>query len=90
MHNLKPGIQKYSLFEVDLAGKKQFGLSYYSQIHANLLEKTKEVTRSEVQKAVVVLLNLPLQCYIQQKVLIVTNALFNQRDFKKTEILNVF
>ncbi|KAG8983671.1 late secretory pathway protein avl9 [Tulasnella sp. 427] len=65
-----------------------FGISCNKQIAASdLLEKDADVSRSTVQKAVVVLASKPLFGLIRDRLCVVTNALFNQRDFRDTHIL---
>lgn len=68
--------------------KTVFGLSCYRQIAADeLLIKTSDVTRSTVQKSVVVLASEPFLGSIRSKLGMVTEAFFAQKDFSKTEIL---
>ncbi|KIO17080.1 hypothetical protein M407DRAFT_33258, partial [Tulasnella calospora MUT 4182] len=65
-----------------------FGISCNKQIAASdLIEKDADVSRSTVQKAVVVLASKPLFGLIRDRLCVVTNALFNQRDFRDTHIL---
>ncbi|KAJ6611394.1 transport protein Avl9-domain-containing protein [Mycena sp. CBHHK59/15] len=68
-----------------------FGISCNQQIAASaLLVKMPDVTRSTVQKAVVVLASKPVFGPIRDKLGVVTTALFNQRDFRETAILDAF
>lgn len=55
-----------------------------------LAARTADITRSSVQKAVVVLARQPLFGAIRSKLEIVTAALFNERDFTRTDILGEF
>lgn len=55
-----------------------------------LLSKEADVTRSTVQKAVVVLAAKPLFGLIRDKLGVVTRAFFNQRDFRDISILKDF
>lgn len=65
-----------------------FGISCNRQIAAeDLLVKDPDVTRSTVQKAVVVLASEPVFGPIRDKLGVVTRALFLQRDFTSTTIL---
>lgn len=65
-----------------------FGISCNRQIPAaDLLVKDVDVTRSTVQKAVVVLASKPVFGPIRDKLGVVTRALFEQRDFTSKEIL---
>ncbi|KDQ20941.1 hypothetical protein BOTBODRAFT_151915 [Botryobasidium botryosum FD-172 SS1] len=71
--------------------KTIFGISCNRQIAAaDLLSKEADVTRSTVQKAVVVLASKPLFGPIRDKLGVVTRAFFNQRDFRETSILYDF
>ncbi|CAG8773982.1 1517_t:CDS:2, partial [Acaulospora colombiana] len=54
---------------------------------SQLLVKSEEVTRSTVQKAVVILASKPVFGPIRDKLGVVTQALFNQRDFREMDIL---
>lgn len=65
-----------------------FGISCNRQIPASiLLVKDVDVTRSIVQKAVVVLASKPVFGPIRDRLGVVTRALFEQRDFSDTSIL---
>lgn len=65
-----------------------FGISCNRQIAASeLLVRDADVTRSTVQKAVVVLASKPVFGPMRDKLGVVTRALFNQRDFHETKIL---
>ncbi len=57
---------------------------------ADLLVKDQDVTRSTVQKAVVVLATKPLFGPIRDRLGVVTRALFAQRDFTDMSILDDF
>ncbi|KFY37513.1 hypothetical protein V494_04723 [Pseudogymnoascus sp. VKM F-4513 (FW-928)] len=69
-----------------------FGISCTRQIPASeLLEKSADVTRSTVQKAVVVIADSPhLFGMLRERLSVVTSAWFAQRDFSETEILKRF
>lgn len=56
-----------------------------------LIDRPPEVTRSTVQKAVVVIADNP-QSFgtVKERLSVVTHAWFDQRDFKDTEILKRF
>ncbi|KAG8903085.1 late secretory pathway protein avl9 [Tulasnella sp. 403] len=94
--------EDYSYFHLTLQGSNQatsptsppetvFGISCNRQIAAcDLLEKDADVSRSTVQKAVVVLASKPLFGLIRDRLGVVTTALFNQRDFRDTHILTDF
>ncbi|KAF9329298.1 late secretory pathway protein avl9 [Podila minutissima] len=71
--------------------KTLFGISCNRQILTkDLLVKTDDVTRSSVQKAVVVLATQPIFGVLRQRLAIVTAAWFGQKDFTQTEILSQF
>lgn len=68
-----------------------FGISCNRQIATSaLLVKDVDVTRSIVQKAVVVLASKPVFGPIRDRLGVVTRALFQQRDFSDTKILIEF
>ncbi|KAF9644067.1 hypothetical protein BDM02DRAFT_3122485 [Thelephora ganbajun] len=68
-----------------------FGISCNRQIATSaLLVKDVDVTRSTVQKAVVVLVSRPLFGPIRDRLGVVTLALFEQRDFSNLQILTDF
>ncbi|KAI0754757.1 transport protein Avl9-domain-containing protein [Daedaleopsis nitida] len=68
-----------------------FGISCNRQIRsADLLVKSADVTRSTVQKAVVVLASKPVFGPIRDRLGVITKALFSQRDFTDTSILDDF
>ncbi|KZV93459.1 hypothetical protein EXIGLDRAFT_835646 [Exidia glandulosa HHB12029] len=68
-----------------------FGISCHRQIAtADLIERDDDMTRSTVQKAVVVLASKPLFGPIRDKLGVVTHAFFEQRNFHETEILGAF
>jgi Transport protein Avl9 len=57
---------------------------------STLLSKEADVTRSTVQKAIVLLASKPLFGLIRDKLGVVTRAFFNQRDFRDHSILIEF
>ncbi|OCH90885.1 hypothetical protein OBBRIDRAFT_834609 [Obba rivulosa] len=68
-----------------------FGISCNRQISASdLLVKDAEVTRSTVQKAVVVLASKPIFGLVRDRLGVITRALFAQRDFTDMSILDDF
>ncbi|GAA5856609.1 hypothetical protein JCM8547_005889 [Rhodosporidiobolus lusitaniae] len=65
-----------------------FGISCNRQISAEqLINKGKDVTRSTVQKAIVVLANKPIFGPLRDKLGVVTRSFFAQRDFDDKSIL---
>lgn len=69
-----------------------FGISCTRQMDASLLHaRPADVTRSTVQKAVVVVAGSPQQFgMLRERLSVVTSAWFAQRDFGDTEILRRF
>ncbi|KIM40920.1 hypothetical protein M413DRAFT_445694 [Hebeloma cylindrosporum] len=86
--------EDYSYFHMVKPGPSPttiFGISCNQQIPASsLLVKGPDVTRSTVQKAVVVLAAKPVFGPIRDKLRVVTTALFHQRDFRDSSILDDF
>ncbi|BGP34215.1 hypothetical protein JCM10296v2_006030 [Rhodotorula toruloides] len=65
-----------------------FGISCNRQIPADqLINKGKDVTRSTVQKAIVVLASKPIFGALRDKLGVVTRSFFAQRDFNDKSIL---
>ncbi|KAJ3248425.1 late secretory pathway protein avl9 [Chytriomyces hyalinus] len=79
-------------FQIPIKGKKPiFGVSCFSQINASeLTTKGDDVTRSMVQKAVVVLTSEPIFGPLVQKLGLVTNSFFAQRDFSNLAVIDEF
>ncbi|EPS45288.1 hypothetical protein H072_677 [Dactylellina haptotyla CBS 200.50] len=69
-----------------------FGISCTMQLDARLLkEKKEEVTRSTVQKAVVVITDSPVYFgHLREQLVMVTSAWFAQRNFDDLEIIKKF
>ncbi|CCU74301.1 transport protein Avl9 [Blumeria hordei DH14] len=69
-----------------------FGIACSRQIDASMLiNRPHDVTRSTVQKAVVVIADSPQSFgMLRERLSVVTTAWFTQRDFKDTEILKRF
>ena len=66
-----------------------FAISCSKQIQSDeLLNKSKDVVRSTVQKSVVVVCRKPIVGQIKDKLAIITNALFLQRDFSDRTIID--
>ena len=75
----------------DVVPTSVFGISCTHQINSNdLLYKPEDVTRSAVQKALVVITDKPQSfSALREKLSAVTQAWFAQRDFRDVEILQV-
>ncbi|KAJ3758399.1 transport protein Avl9-domain-containing protein [Lentinula raphanica] len=86
--------EDYSYFHIVPSGPNPttvFGISCNQQIAASaLLVRPPDVTRSTVQKAVVILASKPVFGPIRDKLGVVTTALFQQRDFSEVQILDDF
>jgi hypothetical protein len=73
-----------------LNSKTMFGLACFRQIDSkDLLHMTSDVTRTKVQKSVVILSCHPILPSLRSKLGLVTMAYFEQRDFSKVDILIV-
>ncbi|KAH3683225.1 hypothetical protein WICPIJ_005801 [Wickerhamomyces pijperi] len=67
-----------------------FAISCTRQIKSSdLIEKEDDVTRSSVQKSIVVLLKEPIYGVIHDKLSIVTKSYFEQRSFKDKSIIDI-
>ncbi|CAD5221296.1 unnamed protein product [Bursaphelenchus xylophilus] len=65
-----------------------FGIACYKHIDSKkLLQKEADVTRSHVQKSVVVLSRIPLYGNLRAKLELITEAYFNEKDFTKVGVL---
>lgn len=75
----------------DVEPSSVFGVSCMQQISADqLVHKSRDVTRSAVQKAVVALTERPGEFgRLREKLSVVTRAWFAQRDFRDVDILEV-
>ncbi|KAL6632009.1 hypothetical protein LY90DRAFT_278643 [Neocallimastix californiae] len=73
----------------DYSNTSFFGISCYRQIASDkLINKTPDITRSTVQKAVLVITQKPLFGSIKEKLNVVTQTFFEQKDFSKMDILS--
>ncbi|KAJ1310000.1 hypothetical protein OPQ81_006756 [Rhizoctonia solani] len=83
------GMKEDGSMEGDIqGGDTVFGISCNRQLAASeLLTRGADVTRSTVQKALVVLARKPLFGAIRDRLGVVTRAFFGQRDFSETGIL---
>lgn len=67
-----------------------FAVSCTRQIKSSdLIEKERDVTRSSVQKSIVILLKEPVCGIIQEKLSIVTKSFFEQRNFNDKSIIDI-
>ncbi|QRW27025.1 Late Secretory pathway protein AVL9 [Rhizoctonia solani] len=83
------GMKEDGSMEGDIqGGDTVFGISCNRQLATSeLLTRSADVTRSTVQKALVVLARKPLFGAIRDRLGVVTRAFFGQRDFSETGIL---
>ncbi|KAK4692942.1 hypothetical protein P7C70_g9027, partial [Phenoliferia sp. Uapishka_3] len=83
--------EDYSYFHLllpSVASGTIFGISCNRQISSDqLLNKGKDVTRSTVQKAIVVLASKPIFGPLRDKLGVITRAFFAQKDFEDKSIL---
>lgn len=86
--------EDYSCFHLylpNISPATIYGISCIRQLRADeLVNRTADITRSTVQKGVVVLANKPVFGPIRDKLGVITRAFFAQRDFENTEILEHF
>ncbi|KAH8915900.1 hypothetical protein BT69DRAFT_1340766 [Atractiella rhizophila] len=81
----------FHLFLPSLSGSTVFGISCNRQIlSSSLLNRGANITRSTVQKAVVVLADKPIFGPIRDRLGVITRAYFEQRDFEDRRILEEF
>lgn len=65
-----------------------FGVSCYRQINASeMLIKDVDVTRNTLQKSVCILARQPVYSSLRLKLHSITSAFFEQKDFRKTQLL---
>lgn len=86
--------EDYSCFHLylpSISRQTVYGISCIRQLRSDeLLNRTPDITRTTVQKAVVVLASKPVFGPIRDKLGVITRAFFAQRDFEDTEILRDF
>ncbi|XP_065841934.1 late secretory pathway protein AVL9 homolog isoform X1 [Oscarella lobularis] len=77
--------------EHPFGGKRIFGISYYRQIDANEVPlEDRKTPRSTILKAVVVLIDQPYFGFIHAKLVAITKAYFDSKDFSNKEIIKEF
>ncbi|KAH3663901.1 hypothetical protein WICMUC_005891 [Wickerhamomyces mucosus] len=90
--------ESFSLFTLNYLGDSKsnnkpttlFAISCIRQIKSDeLIEKDKDVTRSSVQKSIVVILRQPIFGIIQEKLSIVTKSYFQQKNFTDKLIVDI-
>ncbi|PIC42087.1 hypothetical protein B9Z55_009277 [Caenorhabditis nigoni] len=88
VHNCQKDTIFFLLPSKEEPGKCVFGISCYRQIDSKeLLNKSDDVTRASVQKAVCVLSRIPLFGPLKAKLEVITQAYFEQKDFSKVDVL---
>lgn len=75
------------MFILSNKGQLYHCISSYGQIEASLLPQQDSISRTFVQKAVCVMTKIPIYGLLKDKVHIAMKALFGQRDFSQTQIL---
>uniref|UniRef100_A0AC34RJ36 UDENN domain-containing protein n=2 Tax=Panagrolaimus sp. JU765 TaxID=591449 RepID=A0AC34RJ36_9BILA len=87
-HNVKEDVIYFILPSTEKANHAVFGISCYRQIATEeLTSKDKEITRSAVQKSVCVLSTIPLFGVLKNKLELITQTYFNEKDFSKFDVL---
>ncbi|ULT99389.1 hypothetical protein L3Y34_000608 [Caenorhabditis briggsae] len=88
VHNCQKDTIFFLLPSKEEPRKCVFGISCYRQIDSKeLLNKSDDVTRASVQKAVCVLSRIPLFGPLKAKLEVITQAYFEQKDFSKVDVL---
>ena len=83
--------EDYTYFTLRHVNTTLFGISCTRQMSASdLVNRPPDVTRSTIQKALVVLARKPVFGPIREKLGVVTRAWFMQRNFGEREILKEF
>ncbi|XP_014241990.1 late secretory pathway protein AVL9 homolog [Cimex lectularius] len=87
-HNYEKDTVFFHLPSLDCPNKTVFGVSCFRQIPVEKIKnRTSDITRGTVQKAVCVLSKIPLYGHIQVKMELITHAYFEEGDFTKVSLL---
>lgn len=90
-HREKPNGTACVFFVVNCGGALLYGVSCHRRVTtSDLVHRDANVSRSVVQKAVCVLSRCPFYGMIQQRLSPVTQAFFEQKDFRCTTLLRDF
>ncbi|XP_040570025.1 late secretory pathway protein AVL9 homolog [Lepeophtheirus salmonis] len=88
-HNYRQDASVFHLPDLHDPRKTVFGISCYRQIESDkLYNKSTEITRSSVQKALCVLSRLPLYGQIRVKMSLITEAYFREADFTRWDLIH--
>ncbi|KAK9501707.1 hypothetical protein O3M35_012383 [Rhynocoris fuscipes] len=87
-HNFDKDTVFFHLPGLNSPDETVFGISCFRQIPVEKLKnRTADITRGTVQKAVCVLSTIPLYGHIQVKMELITHAYFDEGDFTKVSLL---
>ncbi|XP_054727701.1 late secretory pathway protein AVL9 homolog [Anastrepha obliqua] len=87
-HNFADDTVFFNLPSLTEPTESVYGVSCYRQIPIEKLKiRTADMTRSTVQKSIVILARLPIYGYIEVKLSLITDAFFEKGDFSCTELL---
>nr|XP_014097489.2 late secretory pathway protein AVL9 homolog [Bactrocera oleae]XP_014097490.2 late secretory pathway protein AVL9 homolog [Bactrocera oleae] len=87
-HNFAEDTVFFNLPSLTEPTESVYGVSCYRQIPIEKLKiRTADMTRSTVQKSIVVLARLPIYGYIEVKLSLIADAFFEKGDFSCTELL---
>jgi len=90
-HHAKSDETSTVFFVLPMDGNLFYGISCHRRVgSADLLHRDESVSRSAVQKAVCVLSRCPFFGLIQERLSPVTQAFFEQKDFRSTTLLSGF
>ncbi|XP_036318747.1 late secretory pathway protein AVL9 homolog [Rhagoletis pomonella] len=87
-HNFADDTVFFNLPSLTEPTESVYGVSCYRQIPIEKLTiRTADMTRSTVQKSIVILARLPIYGYIEVKLALIADAFFEKGDFSCTEFL---
>uniref|UniRef100_W8BB18 Late secretory pathway protein AVL9 n=1 Tax=Ceratitis capitata TaxID=7213 RepID=W8BB18_CERCA len=87
-HNFSEDTVFFNLPSLTEPTESVYGVSCYRQIPIEKLEiRTADMTRSTVQKSIVILARLPIYGYIEVKLSLIADAFFEKGDFSSTDLL---
>ncbi|KAG4068657.1 hypothetical protein HA402_002348 [Bradysia odoriphaga] len=87
-HNFCEDSVYFNLPSLTIPNKSVYGVSCYRQIPVeNLKVRPADVTRSTVQKSIVILSSQPIYGYIEVKLSLIADAYFNLGDFDMRDML---
>ncbi|XP_067639816.1 late secretory pathway protein AVL9 homolog isoform X2 [Eurosta solidaginis] len=87
-HNFTEDTVFFNLPSLTEPTESVYGVSCYRQIPIEKLQiRTADMTRSTIQKSIVILARLPIYGYIEVKLSLIADAFFEKGDFSCTELL---